>query len=541
MKRVLGILLAALMAFSLLASCSSAADKSAGATPTPQDSAATPLASETSGEPKHGGTFYYCPGSDGPSTFGYPWNQNIGFSSVTEPFVGYLTAQWPDGSIRLDHVKSYTEPVYDEAKKLYYIDYELYDNIYLQPHELNKAEPVNADLVIWNSHMMKEKAYWPATLQEIEKTGEFTFRCWHTKISNSTPLMHGAGWMCSKELYEKFGEAYMDEHPISSGPYIVTENVPGSHVTFVRNENYFQKDKPYYDKVQIVYLGEPQMQNIALEAEGEGRLDAVATNTAEQAGLFKDKGYHIMSLANQTITFVMSNQLPADHPLMNMKVRQAISMAVDREAICKALGYGVHTPALQHIPPNFAGHVDDANYGVPAYNPEKAKELMAEAGYKDGFDLKLLPAIGSVTENQAVAIASYLEAIGIRCTLDIKDGTELQKMIRETGWGEELYIGNYISWFTSEDSAAANFRHTEGALPQWKDLVPSQEVLDMITAMAKVGDNSVETRAMTDYVINNLNLIPLWYQGRYHIVNPRVGGYDAKDHMLFFDKIYQKD
>lgn len=541
MKRVLGILLATLMVFSLLASCSSDTGTSAGDTPTPQDTtSATPVSSEATGEPKHGGTFYYNPGSDGPSTFGYPWNQNIGFSSVTEPFAGYLTAQWPDGSIRLDHVKSYTQG-FDEEKQLYYVDYELYDNIYLHPHELDKAEQVNAELVVWNSHMMKEKAYWPRTLVEVEATGEFTFRAWHSSVSNSTPLMHGAGWMCSKKLYETYGESYMDEHPISSGPYIVVENVPGSHVTFERYDNYFVEGKPYYDKVQIIYLGEVQMQNIALESDGEGRIDAVATNTAEQAGMFKDKGYHIMALANQTITFVMSNQLPADHPLMNMKVRQAISMAIDREAITKALGFGVHTPALQHIPPNFAGHQDDPNYGVPGYNPEKAKELMAEAGYADGFDLVLLPSIGSVTENQAVAIASYLEAIGIRCTLDIKDGTELQKLVRETGWGEELFIGNYISWFTAEDSAAANFRHTEGALPQWKDLVPSQEVIDMIDAIAKVGDNSAEAKAMSDYVMNNLDLIPLWYQGRYHIVNPRVGGYDAKDHMLFFDKIYQKD
>jgi len=539
-KRVLGILLAAMMLLSLLAACGGKTTAPDSGTPSTGNTDNTPgETGEQLGDAKYGGTFYYNPGSDGPSTFGYPWNQNIGFSSVTEPFAGYVTAQWPDGSIRLVHSKGYTEG-YDEEKGLYWVEHELWDNVYLHPHELDEAEQVNAELVVWNAYMMKEKAYWASTLVEVEATGEFTFRTWHTSVSNSTPLSNGCGWMVSRKLYEEFGEEYMDAHPISSGPYRVVENVPGSHVMFERYDNYFEEGEPYYDAIQIVYLGEVQMQNIALESDGEGRIDAVATNTAEQAGMFKDKGYHIMALANQTITFVMSNQLPADHPLMDLRVRQAISMAIDREMITQALGFGVHTPAYQQNPPNFAAHNYDPDYGAPRYDPEGAKALMAEAGYADGFTTTLIPAIGSVTENQAVAISNYLAEIGIVCEIEIIDGTALSEMVRQTGWGEALYIGNYISWFTAEDTASANFRHVEGAMPTWVDLKPSAEFEQMILDIAKLGDNSAEAAVVADLIIDNLDLIPLWYQGRYHIIHPRVGGYAERDHMLFFDNIYQK-
>ena len=547
MKRILGILLAVLMVASVLAACGGDTT-TPSTTPTPggsteqggnQGDDTTPVEGDSTADSKYGGTFYYNPGSDGPSTFGYPWNQNIGFSSVTEPFAGYVTAQWPDGSVRLVHSKGYTEG-YDEEKGLYWVEHELYDNIYLHPHELDDAEQVNAELVVWNAYMMKEKSVWSTSLVEVEATGEFTFKCWHTQVSNSTPLMNGAGWMVSRKLYETFGEEYMDAHPISSGPYKVVEHVPGSHVIFERYDRYFEEGEPYYDAVHIVYLGEVQMQNIALEAEGEGRLDAVATNTAEQAGMFKDKGYHIMQLANQTVTFVMSNQLPADHPLMDIRVRQAISMAVDREAITQALGYGVHTPAYQQNPPGMIAHNTSPGYGVPRYDPEGAKALMAEAGYADGFDIVLLPSITSINENQTVAVSNYLAEIGIRCTIEIKDGTELSEMVRQTGWGEALFIGNYISWFTPEDTANANFRHLEGAMPTWIDLKPSDELTEMIAAVAKLGDNSKEAEAVANYITDRLDLIPLWYQGRYHIVHPRVGGYAERDHMLFFDNLYQK-
>jgi peptide/nickel transport system substrate-binding protein len=247
-----------------------------------------------------------------------------------------------------------------------------------------------------------------------------------------------------------------------------------------------------------------------------------------------------MSLPNQTVTFVMSNQLPADHPLMDMRVRQAISMAIDRETLTEALGFGVHIPAYQPNPAGFAGHNPDPNYGVPRYDPERAKQLLAEAGYPNGFDITLLPSIGSLTENQAVAIANYLGEIGIRCELKIVDGTELLEIQRERGWGDALFIGNYISWFTATDTANANFRHLLGSLPQWVDLQPTPEVEEMIEAINKVGDNSAEAAALSDYVVENLDLIPLWFQGRWHIIHPRVGGYKDSDHMLFFDNLYQR-
>jgi len=487
-----------------------------------------------------GGVFIYAPGSDGPSQFGLPWDPTLGFASVTEPFTEGLTAQWPDGSTRLVLSSGYVVG-FDDELGLYYVDHTLHPNIVLHPHILHDAEPVDAELIVWLADRINYYRTWPDGMIDVVAIDDLTVRFYWDHMRNATPAIT-SGWVTSRLIYEAYGEEGLNANPVSAGPFRVVESVPGSHVIFERFENYWREGLPYLDGVQIVYLGDVLVQNIALQAEGEGRVDSVATNTAEQAGMFQDMGYHIMNLPNQTITIVMQNDLPADHPLMNPLVRQAISMAIDRDGITRALGFGVHIPTLQYIPSLMRGHVFDPNFGAPAFNPGRARELMAEAGFADGFSTQLFPQPGSVTDSQAVAMASNLADIGINVEIMVMEGTPFTEMRRETGW-EGILVGNFISWFHAEDSASVNFEHREGLLPNWVSLVPSEEMLELITAIRIVGDNTAQAVALAEYVLdhNRLHLIPLWQQGRMHIVHPRIHGYTPTDHMLFFYRLWMED
>src|SRR5699024_11486777 len=100
--------------------------------------------------------------------------------------------------------------------------------------------------------------------------------------------------------------------------------------------------------------------------------------------------------------FVKSPQ--GDNPLQNPKVRQEISMAIDRETIVDRIMDEVAEPATQYLPKGMFGTIEDAT--IPEYNPEKAKELLAEAGYPDGFELTL-----SATNDRYINDAQLTQAV----------------------------------------------------------------------------------------------------------------------------------
>jgi len=494
---------------------------------------------------RHGGTLVFAPGGSGPARFGNPWDPLLGFAAVTEPFSAGLTAQWPNGQTRLVLSAGY-DWGFDEERQLYYVEHRLHENIVLHPHPLHDAEPVDAELVLWMAHRGWYHGVRPTNVHDVEITGPLSVRWWYYENDNSLPL-HNIAWVISRLLYEHpdYGLDWLWENPISAGPFRVVEHVTDSHVYFERFENYFMEDRPYLDGVQIVYLGDELMQSIALRADGDMRVHSVAASSPAQAGEFLAEGYRITVLPNRTVSFIMQNDAPPDSPLMNPLVRQAISMAIDRQMITDSLGFGVHLPVRQFIPPQFAGHIYDPDFGAPAYNPTRARELLAEAGFAPGeIVLELLPQPGMVSESHAVAIQSMLQAIGIESTINVMVGADHTELRRETGWGpNQLMIAFYHSWFTPGDSVRVNFRHRDVTLPSFRSLVPSEEIEDMIDALGLIGDRTEEFQDFQRYMLDwdRLDLIPLWLDGTMRINHPSVGGILPADHMLFWYRLFLRE
>ena len=560
-RKILGILLAAAMLIMLLAACANGPatpddpDGEPGDLETPvdilggghgyeEDIDYEAYLQDRDPDAVRGGVLVFSPGGAGPAQFGNPWDPLLGFAAVTEPFAHGLTAQWPDGSTRLVLSAGYTWG-YDEARSLYWVEHTLQPNIVLHPHPLHEAEPVDAEFILWKFERSWYHGTRPAALYDVVATGDLSVRVYWTYMTNSRPSQMTT-WLTSRLIYEHpdFGLDWLNENPISAGPFKVVEHVTDSHVIFERFDNFWMEGRPYLDGVHIVYLGDELMQTFALQADGDARVHTVAASSPAQAGEFLRMGYRITSLPNQTILFVMQNDNP-DSPLTNPLVRQAISMAIDRDLITESLGHGVHVPVLQFVPVQFRGHIHDPNFGAPAYNPARARELLAEAGFAPGeLVLELLPQPMSVTDDQAVAIQIMLQEIGIESTITIMVGADFTELRRETGWGPyQLLIGNFISWFHPEDSARIGFQHRDVLLPNWRSLVPTQQMDDMIDGMRFVGDNSREYEEFQRYILdpNNLHLIPLWQQGAMRINHPTVGGITPVDHMLFWYRLWLRE
>jgi peptide/nickel transport system substrate-binding protein len=162
------------------------------------------------------------------------------------------------------------------------------------------------------------------------------------------------------------------------------------------------------------------------------------------------------------------NSVDEDSPFYDLRVRQAVACAIDREAICEAVGFGILKPAYQMTPEGYAGHLEEDNEFLIEYDPEKAKQLLEEAGYGDGLTTKLYSNV--LYQDTIVAIQSELEKVGIHCELEFPESGALSDLYYN-GWdgiialnfGQIINTGvSYYIWYhPSGDSYVSAMRPDE--------------------------------------------------------------------------------
>jgi len=219
--------------------------------------------------------------------------------------------------------------------------------------------------------------------------------------------------ICSPKVLEKFGNQTVTE-PVGTGPFVFKKWEKGKEIVLERFEDYWS-EKPKVKKLVWKIIPEAGTREAALLA---GDVDFVFRPPASDVKML-DENPNIKVLAPVTnrIIFVAINPRG---PLANPKVRQALNYAIDKEAIIKNVLFGLGVIADSPVPPHFFGYHKMPLY---EYNPEKAKQLLAEAGYPEGFKIVLLHPTGRYTQDKQVAeaIQAYLMDIGLDVELRTMD------------------------------------------------------------------------------------------------------------------------
>ena len=200
------------------------------------------------------------------------------------------------------------------------------------------------------------------------------------------------------------------KNPVGSGTFILKDWTIGQRLVFDRNPDYFNKDLPYIDKVTVEVGQEPLVALLRLQ---KGEVDIAGD------GIPPAKFLEIKNSPEGAQMIVDGEQLHTGYltlntkikPLDDVKVRQAINMAVNKERITRILN-GRATPANQPLPPLMPGY-DKAFTGY-AFDVEKAKALLAEAGFPDGFETVLYSTNTDPQPRIAQAIQQDLAAIGVK-------------------------------------------------------------------------------------------------------------------------------
>ena len=195
--------------------------------------------------------------------------------------------------------------------------------------------------------------------------------------------------------------------PVGTGPFSFVSYTPQEGIVLAKNENYWQEGLPYLDEVDFKIVGSAD--TALLELQG-GSIDIYAYLTDSQANELKDSFNVISSPSNVVQALFLNNDY---EPLSDVKVRQAICYALDKDMVNEFVAGGNGTLISSAMLPTLKDYYEDLNdlYGTSA-NVEKAKELLTEAGYADGFDLAIALGILTATEILDAKVLADVFVIG---------------------------------------------------------------------------------------------------------------------------------
>ncbi len=229
--------------------------------------------------------------------------------------------------------------------------------------------------------------------------------------------------------------------PVGTGPFSFVSYTPQEGIVVKKNTDYWQEGLPYLDEVEFKITGSAD--TALLELQG-GSIDIYAYLTDSQANTLKDTFQVVSSPSNVVQALFLNN---AEKPLDDVRVRQAICYALDKDMINEFVAGGNGTPVSSAMLPTLKDYYVDLNdmYGTTA-NIDKAKELLADAGYPDGFDLTIaIPSNYEFHMQTGEVVAEQLKEVGINVTIDAMEWST---------WLDQVYNGRQyqatISGITSD-------------------------------------------------------------------------------------------
>ena len=298
--------------------------------------------------------------------------------------------------------------------------------------KFHDGTPFNADAVVkWLDRMLnKENPNFYAKRPGTDSYVDFTFPnvdSWK-KVDNSTVAIHmtkpNAGFLCSLAMVwmgvasptavEKYGLEYY-KHPVGTGPFRFVEWTPNDHVTLEANPE-FWKGKAKLGKVIYRVIPESAVRVMELT---KGTVDVIADVTPlDSKTLAANPNIQVMSQPGLMVSGVALPNLTK--PFDDVRVRQALNYAVDKESLNRYLFKGLATTMNSPLPPTQWGH-DKSLPGYP-YNLDKARKLLASAGYPDGFSatLYIYPGQRSYNPVGGPALAQTLQADLKKIGVDLK-------------------------------------------------------------------------------------------------------------------------
>lgn len=281
-----------------------------------------------------------------------------------------------------------------------------------------------------------------------------------------------AGVVISPTAHARLGDDRFNENPVGAGPYKAERIVQDGESRFVKVENWpFQGldggPLPYLDAVKVAVIPEDAVSLAALSA-GDIDLDYVVEPiNLQRVQSGSNTEAHILEGARFIAAEFVTNQAPTDM----LAFRQAVNYAIDREESNQALAAGLGLPGVGPLTSlNWAYEPELMEY---EYDPEKAKQLLAQAGFPDGVEVKC----ATYAIEQATLLQAQLERVGIRLVVDNLELAVYQEQFRSKGEykigtaGGPVPTGDPYEFFLTRYGSKGKYNPGEPSNPEWDELI----------------------------------------------------------------------
>lgn len=295
----------------------------------------------------------------------------------------------------------------------------------------------NANVAKWNLDGIRNSARTELDLvTSIDVIDDYTIRLNLSEFDNSILISLGMtpGLMISQAAFEKNGAEWCEKNPVGTGPFKFVSWERDVKQVYTRFDGYWQEGKPYLDGVELIIIVDPMVRLASLMA---GEVDIATDIEPKDARRMETEGeYRIESSAAGFYGLTPDSANP-DSVLANIKVRQAIEYAIDKETLCETLGYGYWGPLYQAaVPGSWAENPNVVGYH---YNPAKAKQLLEEAGYPDGVEITIYSMNSPQTiVDMVTAVQGYLKAVGIDAKLELMEHGRFGVIFAGAGWTDGI-------------------------------------------------------------------------------------------------------
>jgi len=467
----------------------------------------TVTVAKTEVTPQYGGVLKIVDLSEGAQPIGAPWQVRGIDSNLMRPAVESLIREDITGNY---HPWLATEWKIDQTKNI--ITLSLRKGV-----KFHDGTDFNAEAVKWCIDQAIE-AKVVKGFRSIDVLDEYTARINVDQYQNNMlNLLAGSITSpVSPTAFKNKGKEWAMWNPVGTGPFKFVSYERGNKLTFTKWEGYWEKGRPYLDGIEFLFIRDPMTQQAAMQASGPERVQVLAVTSGEQAAMLKAMGFKMLSMYTGSVSLVPDSNNP-DSPLSKKNVRQAVSYAINREAIAKARGFGFWLPANQVPPPDKPGFVKESESG--RYDPKKAKQLLTEAGYPNGFETKIFVMPGLVDRDSMVAVQRYLGEVGIKIELEFPDGGKYTDY-RFKGW-QNGFLAQAVRILATTNITYNFYWHTIAKhLPSLKR--PDGFVNKIDASLKTLTPEKTRMEELTKIMMDDTMVIPIYYVSEFRIIQPNV-------------------
>ncbi|MBI4295541.1 MAG: ABC transporter substrate-binding protein [Chloroflexi bacterium] len=321
-------------------------------------------------------------------------------------------------------------------------------------------------------------------------------------------------------------ERMASDHMVGTGPFKFVSYQQNVNIKYERFDGYWEKSKPYLDGLEMLEIADETTRLLAFKKGDAHLMDVSPTDAKELAAL----GYEITPGDMLSFEGIYPDSANPDSPFVDKRVREAVEYAIDKKAIAQTLGAGYYEVLTQYAKPT------DARYAqglVPRnYDPNKAKQLLASAGYANGFKTRIFASTATNTDI-LVALQSYLKAAGIDATLERGIPAKHTSLSQE-GFRNGLFVAN-----PAPAGDLGGFVRNFGALgPSGSGIGFNRsmlrpagliEKLDAVVAQPDEAKRVVQMGEIMKLIFDEAIAIPLW-------ASVRLTAADKKVHDLRWNK-----